>query len=54
MIFFNNLIITFSTINEIVNSDLGIFLLCEIFILGRMVFLDSRSTLKIVLWFLFM
>jgi hypothetical protein len=48
MIFLNNLIIICSTINEIVNSDLWIFLLCEIFVLGTIVSLASRSTDKIL------
>jgi hypothetical protein len=48
MILLNNLTIIFLTINEIVSSDLWIFLISEIIILGTIVSLASRSTDKIL------
>lgn len=48
MIFLNYLTSTLLTIIDFVNSDLWIFLLLEIFILGTIISLASRSTDKIL------
>lgn len=48
MILFNYLTIIFLTINEIVSSDLLIFLICEIIILGAIISLASKAGDKVL------
>jgi len=48
MILFNNLTIIYLTINEIVSSDLWIFLIYEIIVLGAIISLARRAGDKIL------